>query len=155
MLLKEIHHRVKNNPQVIASLLSLQSEYLADTKALAMMEDMKNRVRSIAAIHEMLYASTDLSRIDFGAYLNSIAKDLTSFYSVTASRVRMVIDSRSIFLDITQAVPGGLIINELLTNSFKYAFPDKRSGVIKLPFDVMISNACWTSRTVELVFPKI
>lgn len=134
VLLKEIHHRVKNNLQVIASLLSLQSEYLADTSALAMIEDMKNRVRLIAAIHEMLYASTDLSRIDFGAYLNSIAKDLISFYSVTASRVRMVIDSQSIFLDITQAVPCGLIINELLTNSFKYAFPDKRSGVIKLFF---------------------
>lgn len=134
VLLKEIHHRVKNNLQVIASLLSLQSEYLVDSKAFAMIEDMKNRVRSIAAIHEMLYASTDLSRIDFSAYLNAIAKDLTSFYSVTASRVRIIIDSQPVFLEITQAVPCGLIINELLTNSFKYAFSDKRSGMIKVSF---------------------
>ncbi len=134
ILLKEVHHRVKNNLQVIASLLSLQSEYLVDPRDIAMLEDMKNRVRSIAAIHEMLYGSTNLSRIDFAGYLNSIAKDLMSFYSQSANRIQLNIRSEPIILDITQAVPCGLIVNELLTNTFKHAFPDNRSGAIEVAF---------------------
>ena len=81
VLLKEVHHRVKNNLQVIASLLSLQSEYVPDAKSRAVLEEMNTRVRSIAAIHEMLYAAPDLSSIDFGKYLDTLAKDLFSFYS--------------------------------------------------------------------------
>jgi two-component sensor histidine kinase len=141
ILLKEIHHRVKNNLQVIASLLSLQSEYLEESKPLAMLEDMKNRVRSIAAIHEMLYGSADLSRIDFAGYLNSIAKDLMSLYPPSSGRIRADIDSDPIHLDITQAVPCGLIVNELLTNSFKHAFPENRSGVIQIVFR-SVDGAC-------------
>ena len=75
ILLKEIHHRVKNNLQMIASLLSLQSEYVTHSKAVELLEDMKSRVRSIAAIHEMLYGSADLSRIDFAAYLHTLSND--------------------------------------------------------------------------------
>jgi PAS domain S-box-containing protein len=134
VLLKEIHHRVKNNLQVIASLLSLQAEHIADSKILAMLEEMNNRVRSIAAIHEMLYGSADLSRIDFGGYLNTIARDLTSFFSDRASKVQVKVDSDAIFLDITKAAPCGLIVNELLTNSFKHAFPDNREGMITVSF---------------------
>ncbi len=134
VLLKEIHHRVKNNLQVIASLLSLQSEHLADPKVLAMLEEMNNRVRSIAAIHEMLYGSADLSRIDFAGYLNTITKDLQSFFSDRASKVQVKVDADPIFLDITKAAPCGLIVNELLTNSFKHAFPDNREGVITVSF---------------------
>jgi two-component system, chemotaxis family, CheB/CheR fusion protein len=130
VLLKEIHHRVKNNLQVIASLLSLQSEHIADSKVLAMLEEMNNRVRSIAAIHEMLYGSADLSRIDFASYLNTIAKDLMSFFSDRAGKVRVQVDAAPISLDITKAAPCGLIVNELMTNSFKHAFPDDRQGVI-------------------------
>jgi two-component system CheB/CheR fusion protein len=134
VLLKEIHHRVKNNLQVIASLLSLQSEHIADSKVLAMLEEMNNRVRSIAAIHEMLYGSTDLSRIDFAAYLNTIAKDLMSFFSARPGKVQVKVDSQPISLDITKAAPCGLIVNELLTNSFKHAFHDKHEGLITVSF---------------------
>jgi two-component system CheB/CheR fusion protein len=134
VLLKEVHHRVKNNLQVIASLLSLQSEHIADSKVLAMLEEMNNRVRSIAAIHEMLYGSADLSRIDFAGYLNTIAKDLTSFFSDRAGKVRVEVDAAPISLDITKAAPCGLIVNELMTNSFKHAFPDDRQGVITVTF---------------------
>ncbi len=133
-LLKEIHHRVKNNLQVIASLLSLQSEFLKDQKALGMLEDMKNRVVSIAAIHEMLYGSADLSRIDFAGYLDSITKDLRSFYSARTGRIQLEVRSEALFLDLTQAVPCGLIVNELLSNTFKYAFPENRSGLIEVSF---------------------
>jgi len=134
VLLKEIHHRVKNNLQVIASLLSLQSEHIADANVLAMLEEMNNRVRSIAAIHEMLYGSDDLSRIDFAGYLTTIAKDLTSFFSDRASKVQVKVDADPIFLDITKAAPCGLIVNELLTNSFRHAFPGNREGIITVLF---------------------
>ncbi len=134
VLLKEIHHRVKNNLQVIASLLSLQSEYLPDAKSRAVLEEMNTRVRSIAAIHEMLYAAPDLSSIDFGKYLDTLAKDLFSFYSTRVDGVRIQVNSSPLLLEITQAVPCGLIVNELLTNAFKHAFPATRSGLIEVSF---------------------
>ena len=136
VLLKEVHHRVKNNLQVIASLLSLQSGYLDEPKALAMLADMQNRVRSIAAIHEMLYGSANLSRIDFADYLNLMAKDLTLFYSADPARIRVHVQAQQVFLDITQALPCGLIVSELLSNSFKYAFPADRSGSIHVDFKI-------------------
>ncbi|HUQ94634.1 MAG TPA: PAS domain S-box protein [Bryobacteraceae bacterium] len=136
VLLKEIHHRVKNNLQVISSLLNLQGEYLADPMARLVLEEMNHRVRSIAAIHGMLYASPDLSSIDFAGYLRIIATDLASLYSERISHVRVEVTSGPVFLDITQAVPCGLIVNELLTNGFKHAFPDSRPGVIKVSFGV-------------------
>ena len=136
VLLKEIHHRVKNNLQIIASLLSWQSEFLHDRQALATIEEMHNRVRSIAAIHEMLYGSGDLSRIDFGEYLNRIAQDLAAVYSPQPGRIKLEIVSGTTFLEIRQAVPCGLIVNELLTNSFKYAFPNDRTGVIRVSLSV-------------------
>jgi two-component system CheB/CheR fusion protein len=134
ILLKEIHHRVKNNLQMIASLLSLQSEYLGHSKAVELLEDMKSRVRSIAAIHEILYGSADLSQIDFAGYVDALAKDLLSFHSAAANKVRLNIHSEPVFLEITQAVPCGLIVNELLTNSLKHAFPDGRVGSIEVSF---------------------
>ncbi len=134
VLLKEIHHRVKNNLQIIASLLNLQAEYLADEGARTMLEEMNTRVRSIAAIHETLYEAEDLSRIDFGRYLNNLAKDIASVYSDRSSRVNVTVNAKSVVLDITQAVPCGLIVNELLTNSFKHAFVPNQRGNIDVSF---------------------
>lgn len=134
ILLKEIHHRVKNNLQMIASLLSLQSEYLEQSNPQDLLEDMKSRVRSIAAIHDMLYGSADLSQIDFAGYLGALGRDLLGFYSAMAGRVELNIHAVPVFLDITQAVPCGLIVNELLTNSFKHAFPNNRGGIIEVSF---------------------
>jgi two-component system CheB/CheR fusion protein len=133
VLLKEIHHRVKNNLQVITSLLSLQAEHLADPKIAGVLDDMKTRVRSIATIHEMLYGSENLARIDFAGYLKSIGSDLLAFY-MASERVKLNLTAEQVFLNITQAVPCGLIVNELLTNSFKYAFPGNKTGTIKVSF---------------------
>ncbi len=134
VLLKEIHHRVKNNLQVITSLLGFQSDYVKDSEAAKAMEDMHNRVRSIAIIHEMLYGSPDFSRIDFGAYLVKMAQDLFAFYGVDPNRIRLQTDTQPASLEIGKAVPCGLIFNELLTNCLKHAFPGGREGAIHVSF---------------------
>jgi two-component system, chemotaxis family, CheB/CheR fusion protein len=137
VLLKEIHHRIKNNLQVIASLLGLQAGYLRETddsKALAIIEEMQNRVRSIAVIHQMLYGSPDLARIEFGAYAQKMAKDLFVFYSIDRDRIGLRTDLGTEFLTISQAVPCGLILNELITNCLKHAFPEKQKGVVHVSF---------------------
>ncbi len=135
ILLKEMHHRVKNNLQMIASLLGLQSEFVKDTQALTVMHEMHTRVHSIAAIHEILYEAGDLARIDFGSYLHRMTEDLVKFYSNRANSVRLQIESGQISLDVTQAVPCGLITNELVTNCLKHAFPDQRTGIIEISFN--------------------
>ena len=125
MLLKEVHHRVKNNLQVISSLLNLQSGYIEDPVALQVFIESRNRVRSMALIHEKLYQSQDLSRIDFEDYL----KTLTQRPAVQLCREGLAAcgcrwkSSRSCS-PVDSAVPCGLIVNELVTNCFKYAFTD-------------------------------
>ena len=133
-LLKEIHHRVKNNLQIIASLLDLQSEFLdqADTKDVLM--EMKTRVRSIAAIHELLYTAADFSRIEFRRFIDKLARDVIAVYRQRATQVGVEIETESVLLEMAQAVPSGLIVNELLTNALKHAFPDGRPGRIKISF---------------------
>ncbi len=134
VLLKEIHHRVKNNLQIIASLLNLQAEHLVDARTQAILEEMNTRVRSIAAIHEMLYGAPDLSRIEFSQYLVRLTKDVSSVYSAHARAVRVNVTAEPLWLELTQAVPSGLIVNELVSNSLKHAFPGKREGVVEVAF---------------------
>ncbi|MBD3181550.1 hypothetical protein GF312_04605, partial [Candidatus Poribacteria bacterium] len=128
VLLKEIHHRVKNNLQIISSLLSLQSGYIDDDQALSMFNESKNRVKSMALIHEKLYQSETLASIDFAGYIQDLAEYLLRMYGAASQGIRLSVDVRDVSLDIDTAIPCGLIINELVSNSLKYAFPKDRKN---------------------------
>ncbi len=132
ILLKEIHHRVKNNLQIISSLLNLQSRYITDEEMLDIYKESQNRVKSMAIIHEKLYQSEDLARIDFGDYVQSLVLDLFNSYGVDKSVTILNINIHDILLDINTAIPCGLIVNELVTNSIKHGFPVNRAK--QLPF---------------------
>jgi len=128
MLLKEIHHRVKNNIQVIASLLNLQSRTVDDLKTKEVLREAQNRVKSIALVHEKLYLSKSLDHIDYQDYLQKISRHMYDSYGVSPRTVVMHIHAQNLSLHIDKAVPCSLIINELISNAFKHAFPDGRKG---------------------------
>jgi len=132
MLLREIHHRVKNNLQIISSLLNLQSRYIEDEDALDVFTESQNRVRSMAIIHEKLYKSESMSKIDFGEYISDLTKSLFYNYRVDPSRIILKKKIEKIFFDVDTAIPCGLIINELLTNCLKHAFQDDKRGLIEI-----------------------
>jgi PAS domain S-box-containing protein len=129
VLLKEIHHRVKNNMQVISSILNLQSKYVKDKQALEIFKNGQSRIRSMALVHEKLYESEDLANIDFAEYVRSITHYLFGLHEISPL-IRLNIDIKGVLLDVNTAVPCSLIINELLSNSLKYAFPGEREGKI-------------------------
>jgi PAS domain S-box-containing protein len=128
VLLKEVHHRVKNNLQVVSSLLSLQSNYIRDPHSLALFQESQNRVRTMALIHEKLYQSDDIANIDFAAYVNNLTSFLYRSYVIDPSLVRMEVDVDATNINIDRAIPCGLIINELVSNSLKHGFPGGRAG---------------------------
>ncbi len=140
LMMKEIHHRVKNNLMVIQSLLNLQSRYIKDTAARDIFKDSQNRAKSMAMIHESLYQSTDLKRIEFSDYINTLAKNLFYSYAADPKRVKMDVDVDEVMLDVNTAIPLGLILTELLSNCFKYAFPGDRKGEIKVDFHPYVDN---------------
>ena len=123
LLLHEIHHRVKNNLQIISSLLSLQSGYIKDDETLKIFKESQNRVMSLAMIHEKLYNSSNLVQIDFAEYVKDLVDKLFYTYKISQNNVQLSITIDNIFFDIETAIPCGLIINELITNSLKHAFP--------------------------------
>jgi len=131
-LLQEIHHRVKNNMQVISSLLKLQSDSVDDDRIKEALKVNKNRVFTMSAVHETLYGSDNLSEIDLKSYLSKISEALVQSYSINPGEVSLNIDSEDIKINIAIASPLGLIINELITNSLKYAFLDDRKGEIDI-----------------------
>ena len=128
VLLREIHHRVKNNLQVISSLLNLQSGYIEDQKSLEIFRESQTRVRSMALIHEKLYQSKDLNKIEFSEYIKSLTRDLFTSYNVDPERINLTYDLDGIYFEIDTAILCGLIINELVSNSLKHAFPFGKKG---------------------------
>jgi PAS domain S-box-containing protein len=134
VLLKEVHHRVKNNMQVITSLLRLQSKIIRDEQVLSVFQDSQNRVKSMALIHETLYQSDDLSRINFAEYLKKLVAHVSRSYRTRPEAVKINIQVDDVSLPIDTAVPCGLIINELASNSLKYAFPADTQGEVNITF---------------------
>lgn len=134
MLLKEIHHRVKNNLMVISSLLSLQSRYIKDEVSKSIFKESQNRARSMALIHELLYRSSDLKRINFGDYIKTLTNELFRMYVTDPDRIKLNINVEDVMLDINTAIPLGLIVNELVSNSMKHAFPNDSKGKIDIEF---------------------
>lgn len=128
LLLKEIHHRVKNNLQVIISLLSLQSQYVQDERIYQLFQESQNRVYSMALIHEQLYQSIRLDRVNFADYANTLISHLQQSYFLRQS-IKLKIQVEEVFLSIETAVPCGLIINELVANALKYAFPENQPDI--------------------------
>jgi len=140
VLLREIHHRVKNNMQVISSLLRLQSGYINDDKYKDMLKESQGRIRSMALVHEKLYRSHDLNSIDFSKYIKNLANSLFRSYSMTTHKVVLHIDAQDYFLGIDSAIPCGLVLNELISNSLKYAFPHGKSGKIEITLNKLTGN---------------
>ena len=130
VLLKEIHHRVKNNLQIVSSLLNLQATLSKDAGILHIFTETKNRVRSMALLHETLYSAENLARIDFQRYVDILCAHLFRSYGVDTQRVRLQTAIAAVALDLDQAIPCGLMINELVSNALKYAFPNERAGTI-------------------------
>ncbi len=135
VLLKEIYHRVKNNLQVISSLLNLQSAYVKDKDDLVIFQQSQQRIASMALVHEKLYQSQDLARIDFGEYIRDLVASLFTAYEVNEDAIAMTVNiDDQVFLGLDTAIPCSLIIHELVSNSLKYAFPMGRNGTISIDF---------------------
>ncbi len=132
ILLREVHHRVKNNMQIIESLFKLQSRHVDDEKVREILGDAGNRIRTMALIHEKLYRSTDLAEIEIKDYIGLLVKGLYQAYRVDPERIRPIIECEDVTLDINTAIPFGLIINEIMTNTIKHAFPGDRRGDMRL-----------------------
>ncbi len=132
ILLKEIHHRVKNNLLVVSNLLEFQADYINDPGLVKVLEDSRNRIYSMALIHEKLYRSMNLDTINFGEYLEDLVHNLFESYNIEDNRVTFELDLQPIFLNIETAHPCGLIVNELLSNTLKHAFPGSRKGKVNV-----------------------
>jgi PAS domain S-box-containing protein len=134
VLLKEVHHRVKNNMQVISSILNLQSSYISDETALAILRESQDRIKSMSFVHESLYQSKTLSEVNFSEYIQNISRNLFHSYSRPAGGIALRFDLEEVFLNLDTSIPCGLIINELVSNSLKYAFQGREKGVVVISF---------------------
>jgi PAS domain S-box-containing protein len=132
ILLKEVHHRVKNNLQVVSSLLSMEGDRVGDPRVGEFLKECRGRIRSMASVHEKLYRSTDFARIDFGEYLTSLTAEIMG--TVKDERVSCSVEADGTHIEIDKAIPCGLIVNELVTNALKHGFPEQRAGSIKISF---------------------
>jgi len=141
MYLKEIHHRIKNNLQIISSLLFLQAMHTPDAKVVEILNESRNRVKSIALIHERLYRSPGMARVEMAAYIEELAAELFRTYGVFQERLGVHIHVDDISLGIDTAIPCGLILNELITNVLKHAFPDGGEGQVTIGLHRLESRA--------------
>jgi two-component sensor histidine kinase len=132
VLLKEIHHRVKNNLQVVSSLLSIQSREISDEKALAAVNESRDRVKSMAIIHQNLYREENLTGVEAADYVERLCKSLFQSYRVDHDQINLTIEADEVVLDVDLSIPLGLVMNELISNALKHAFPDGRSGELKI-----------------------
>ncbi|HJP17019.1 MAG TPA: transporter substrate-binding domain-containing protein [Nitrospinota bacterium] len=130
VLLREIHHRVKNNMQVISSLLNLQSKYVKNKENIEMFKESQNRIKSMSLVHEKLYESKDMASVNFKDYIQNLTNDMFRIYNVDINKVTLQTSIEVINLGIDTAIPCGLVINELLSNCFKHAFPKGKKGKI-------------------------
>lgn len=153
LLLKEIHHRVKNNLQVISSLLNLQSEYIKDKTDQELFRESQTRAKSMALIHERLYQSDDLRRIDFAEYTESLVHDLYRTYGAN-SKLRLNMDLEPVMVDINTAIPCGLVVNELVSNVMKHAFPKGVGGDLNIRFYSQDKNLILIVQDNGIGFPK-
>jgi PAS domain S-box-containing protein len=132
VLLKEVHHRVKNNLQVISSILNLQCSYVKDPKVIDVLNESQNRIKSMAFIHESLYRTKDFSKINFEEYLENLSKNLIHSYRVHNNSIDLQLNIDKVYLNLDLAIPCGLIVNELISNALKYAFAGKKKGKIEI-----------------------
>ncbi len=143
VMLREIHHRVKNNMQVVSSLFNLQSGYTLNEECRSILKKGQTRIQAMSLVHEKIYRSRDLARIDLVAYIRSLAAQLFKVFEVDPDQVRLETDAADVSLDLNSSVPCGLILNELISNSLKHAFPGGRKGSIRIglkrgPDDVIV-----------------
>ncbi|MCG3166008.1 MAG: hypothetical protein POELPBGB_01783 [Bacteroidia bacterium] len=132
VLLKEVHHRVKNNMQVISSILNLQSSYIKDETAVEMLRESQDRIKSMAFIHESLYQGKNLSHVKFSEYVRNLVSNLFHTYGVNKAGLKLKFDLDEVFLNLDTSIPCGLIINELISNALKYAFTDRETGTLSV-----------------------
>jgi two-component sensor histidine kinase len=132
LLLKEVHHRVKNNMQVISSIFSLQSQYVQDPQILAILTESRNRISSMALIHEKFYQCNNFVKIDFAEYIQSLTRNLFTSYDADSSLIQLILNISDVTLSIDSAIPCGLLANELVSNCLKHAFPDGKKGEIAI-----------------------
>ncbi len=143
VLLKEVHHRVKNNMQVISSILNLQSSYVKDEYALSLLKESQNRIKTMAYIHESLYQNKTFTSINFSEYVSTLTSNILQSYASSAQKVRLVLEVEKVILNLDTSIPAGLIINELVTNSIKHAFTGSKDGIILI-------NLCAKNNTLSL-----